>query len=170
MLGAGLTERDDEEIRVRDEWLRTTDGRERLRVGTVDSFQGKEFDVVFLSLTRSNNVRGEDDAAQRRRYGFLMLENRLCVAMSRQRRAARGGWGFRHDQGTSSQIRRTSLGCVPRALRGAKWQRHSVLKRRSSPMIRGRGMRIPVGATTGCGWVGPLGHFAWSPRNSEAAG
>ena len=86
MLGAGLTERDDEEIRVRDEWLRTTDGRERLRVGTVDSFQGKEFDVVFLSLTRSNNVRGEDDAAQRRRYGFLMLENRLCVAMSRQQR------------------------------------------------------------------------------------
>ena len=86
MLGAGLTERDDEEVRVRDEWLRTTDGRERLRVGTVDSFQGKEFDVVFLSLTRSNNFRGEDDAAQRRRYGFLMLENRLCVAMSRQQR------------------------------------------------------------------------------------
>ena len=86
MLRAGLTERDDDEVRIRDEWLRTTDGRERLRVGTVDSFQGKEFDVVFLSLTRSNDIRGEDDAAQRRRYGFLMLENRLCVAMSRQQR------------------------------------------------------------------------------------
>ena len=86
MLRAGLTERDDDEVRIRDEWLRTTDGRERLRVGTVDSFQGKEFDVVFLSLTRSNDVRGADAAAQRRRYGFLMLENRLCVAMSRQQR------------------------------------------------------------------------------------
>ena len=86
MLDVGLTAHDDEGVHIRDDWLRTTDGRERLRVGTVDSFQGKEFDIVFLSLTRSNNVRGENDAASRRRYGFLMLENRLCVAMSRQQR------------------------------------------------------------------------------------
>ena len=86
MLGVGLAEHGDEGLRVTDEWRRTTDGRERLRVGTVDAFQGKEFDIVFLSLTRSNDVRGEDDAAKRRRYGFLMLENRLCVAMSRQQR------------------------------------------------------------------------------------
>lgn len=84
MLQVGLTEPDDEGVRVGDQWRYTTGGRERLRVGTVDSFQGKEFDVVFLSLTRSNSVRGEDDTAMRRRYGFLMLENRLCVAMSRQ--------------------------------------------------------------------------------------
>lgn len=86
MLGVGLTEHGDEGLRVADEWRHTADGRERLRVGTVDAFQGKEFDIVFLSLTRSNDVRGEDDAAKRRRYGFLMLENRLCVAMSRQQR------------------------------------------------------------------------------------
>ena len=86
MREVGLAERVDEEDRIRDEWRHTMDGRERLRVGTVDSFQGKEFDVVFLSLTRSNTVRGESEAAMRRRYGFLMLENRLCVAMSRQQR------------------------------------------------------------------------------------
>lgn len=87
MTEQGLTERDAEgAIGVREEWRLTADGRERLRVGTVDSFQGKEFDVVFLSLTRSNRVQGDDDAARRRRYGFLLLKNRLCVAMSRQQR------------------------------------------------------------------------------------
>jgi superfamily I DNA and/or RNA helicase len=59
---------------------------ERLRIGTVDAFQGKEFDVVFLSVTRSNNLPGQTDEQQRRKYGHLMLENRLCVAMSRQQR------------------------------------------------------------------------------------
>ena len=51
-----------------------TDG---FRVGTVDAFQGREFDVVFLSTVRSND---------RARFGFLSLPNRLCVALSRQKR------------------------------------------------------------------------------------
>ena len=85
--GDGLTEPDDEGgHRIRDEWRRTGDGRERLRIGTVDAFQGKEFDIVFLSLTRSNDLPVKDEATRRRRYGFLLLENRLCVAMSRQHR------------------------------------------------------------------------------------
>jgi len=87
MSNFDLTEQDDAgDYRVRDRWRRTTDGRERLRVGTVDAFQGKEFDIVFLSLARSNRVRVADEASRRRRYGFLLLENRLCVAMSRQHR------------------------------------------------------------------------------------
>ena len=87
MRGVGLTESDDEGgLRVRDRWRRTSDGRERLRIGTVDAFQGKEFDVVFLSLTRSNRTQVKNEATRRRRYGFLLLENRLCVAMSRQHR------------------------------------------------------------------------------------
>jgi energy-coupling factor transporter ATP-binding protein EcfA2 len=63
-------------------------GQERLRVGTVDAFQGKEFDVVFLSVVRSNkeDPSQDDEIKQRRKYGFLTLENRLCVAMSRQKR------------------------------------------------------------------------------------
>lgn len=58
---------------------------ERLRVGTVDAFQGKEFDVVFLSMTRSNDVVPDDERKVRRKWGHLTLANRLCVAMSRQR-------------------------------------------------------------------------------------
>ena len=67
-------------------------GHRRLEVGTVDAFQGKEHDVVVLSLTRSNQVRlpqpGAEDFEKRARwkYGFLTLPNRLCVAMSRQKR------------------------------------------------------------------------------------
>ena len=67
-----------------------SDGRERLverlRIGTVDAFQGKEFDVVFLSAVRSNDHDDNDERARRRRYGHLMSPNRLCVSMSRQKR------------------------------------------------------------------------------------
>ena len=48
-----------------------------IRVGSVDAFQGREFDVVFLSCVRSN---------PRAAVGFLALENRICVAMSRARK------------------------------------------------------------------------------------
>lgn len=53
----------------------------RIQVGTVDAFQGKEFDVVLLSVVRSNQ---EKEA--RRRVGFLNNDNRLCVAFSRAKR------------------------------------------------------------------------------------
>lgn len=61
---------------------------ERIQIGTVDSLQGKEFDVVLLSLTRSNKhpVSNSDERVMRKKYGFLTLVNRLCVAMSRQRK------------------------------------------------------------------------------------
>lgn len=59
--------------------LRRPNGRvsERLRSGTVDAFQGMEFDVVLLSMVRSN-ARGA--------FGHVTSPNRLCVAMSRQKR------------------------------------------------------------------------------------
>ena len=60
----------------------TADGREKLRIGTVDSFQGKEFDIVILSTVRSNNIDRTDDNVLRV-FGFLTLENRLNVAFSR---------------------------------------------------------------------------------------
>jgi hypothetical protein len=59
----------------------------RAFLGTVDAFQGREFDVVILSPVRSNDLPvGKGAAAGRRRYGFLTIENRACVAMSRARR------------------------------------------------------------------------------------
>jgi hypothetical protein len=82
---------DDGGREIAQRWQRGSDheGRpiSRLRVGTVDAFQGREFDVVLLSLTRSSRPVGSTDPlALRRRFGHLMLENRLCVAMSRQKR------------------------------------------------------------------------------------
>ena len=53
----------------------------RVRVGNVDAFQGREFDHVALSLARSNSNTHPVGA-----FGLLTLVNRLCVAMSRQRK------------------------------------------------------------------------------------
>jgi superfamily I DNA and/or RNA helicase len=87
----GLAIRDADGYRIIQKYRYATDhmGRqaERVQIGTVDSFQGKEFDVVILSLTRCNSHKpSADEEALRRKYGFLTLINRLCVAMSRQRR------------------------------------------------------------------------------------
>lgn len=57
---------------------------ERLRIGTVDAFQGKEFDIVVLSMVRSDAIRS--DRSPRSVFGFLTVENRFCVALSRQKR------------------------------------------------------------------------------------
>lgn len=84
---------------------------EGVSVGTVDAFQGKEYDVIFLSIVRTGicidekklemlekqKPAGQDadedetfkdqwEMAGRRQYGFLTSKNRLCVAMSRQKR------------------------------------------------------------------------------------
>ena len=76
--------------RICEAWRTTRDHsgklKERLRIGTVDAFQGKEFDVVLLSVTRSNDLPADEPRQIRRKYGHLALENRLCVAMSRQQR------------------------------------------------------------------------------------
>ena len=49
----------------------------QVRLTTVDNFQGEENDVILLSLVRSN----KDDQA-----GFIKMENRACVALSRARK------------------------------------------------------------------------------------
>ncbi len=46
----------------------------RIFVGTVDSFQGEEYDYILLSAVRAN---------PQHRVGFLATPNRLCVALSR---------------------------------------------------------------------------------------
>lgn len=63
----------------------------RVRIGTVDSFQGMEFDVVFLSVVRTTPSNFSVDASTResqarRTFGHLGLYNRLNVAMSRQKK------------------------------------------------------------------------------------
>ena len=89
----GLADQDDGDVRIARQYRQTDLGEERLRVGTVDAFQGKEFDVVFLSVVRANDkvVSDQIDGVERDRlltgkYGHLRLANRLNVAMSRQRK------------------------------------------------------------------------------------
>lgn len=48
-----------------------------LNVVTVDSYQGEENDIVLLSLVRSNRNHN---------IGFLSVDNRVCVALSRAKR------------------------------------------------------------------------------------
>ncbi|MFD0254030.1 DEAD/DEAH box helicase [Streptomyces sp. NPDC127113] len=57
---------------------------DRLRVGTVDAFQGMEFSVTYLSTVRSCVPDARTET--KRAYGHLTVANRLCVAMSRQQR------------------------------------------------------------------------------------
>jgi superfamily I DNA and/or RNA helicase len=93
LVDHGLAEEEDGEIRIARPYRQTESGDERLRVGTVDAFQGKEFDVVFLSIVRANDlvVSDQKEGDERERllngkYGHLRLANRLNVAMSRQRK------------------------------------------------------------------------------------
>lgn len=60
---------------------------DRLEVGTVDAFQGKEADIVLLSVVRTQREFPPKRRTQGAIFGHLAHENRLCVSMSRQRRA-----------------------------------------------------------------------------------
>jgi DNA polymerase III delta prime subunit len=92
----GITERaQDGTWQICQEYRSFENGEERLRIGTVDAFQGMEFDIVFLSMVRSQDmnalppqIRNEEDykKKQQKLFGHLMSENRLCVSMSRQKK------------------------------------------------------------------------------------
>lgn len=92
----GITEKaQDGTWQICQEYRTLENGEERLRIGTVDAFQGMEFDVVFLSMVRSQSmedlpphIRNEEDykKKQQKLFGHLMSENRLCVSMSRQKK------------------------------------------------------------------------------------
>jgi superfamily I DNA and/or RNA helicase len=94
----GITTRDsDGKWQINDDYLMLEGDspKEKLRIGTVDSFQGMEFDVVFLSIVRSQNEqiinnrlkKSEDERwAAMGLFGHLISENRLCVSMSRQKK------------------------------------------------------------------------------------
>ncbi|MBE4459593.1 DEAD/DEAH box helicase [Vibrio parahaemolyticus] len=92
----GITEKaQDGTWQICQEYRVLENGEERLRIGTVDAFQGMEFDIVFLSMVRSQDmdslsphIRNEKDykKKQQKLFGHLMSENRLCVSMSRQKK------------------------------------------------------------------------------------
>ena len=85
-LRAGYTRMNkDGDYEIAPDFLETRDHREKLRIGSVDSFQGKEFDIVILSTVRCNDF-DRTEGNERSVFGFLTLFNRLNVAFSRAQR------------------------------------------------------------------------------------
>ncbi|MEI8347938.1 MAG: AAA domain-containing protein, partial [Pseudomonadota bacterium] len=87
LVTLGVAETTKDGLGIKPAW-RQSDSGERLRIGTVDAFQGKEFDVVLLSIVRSGKYSAKkiSEDSKNSRYGFLRLPNRMNVAMSRQKR------------------------------------------------------------------------------------
>ncbi len=54
-----------------------------VKVGTVDSYQGKENPIVILSLVRNNELGGFEAGTKTIQDGFLVTPNRINVAVSR---------------------------------------------------------------------------------------
>jgi len=47
-----------------------------------------EFDIVFLSVVRSRDIKRINDKLKNYNlFGFLISKNRLCVSMSRQKKS-----------------------------------------------------------------------------------
>ncbi len=92
----GITERaQDGTWQIYQKYRFLENGEERLRIGTVDAFQGMEFDIVFLSMVRTQESKrlaswiekeSDSDKVKRGVFGHLMSKNRLCVSMSRQKK------------------------------------------------------------------------------------
>ncbi|MEM5534363.1 DEAD/DEAH box helicase [Pseudoalteromonas arctica] len=87
MISNGVMEKSVAGNVVATEYTSLSNGDERFRVGSVDAFQGKEFDVVLLSTVRHWQ---EPDTLTKEsvnnQLGFLRIPNRINVAMSRQKR------------------------------------------------------------------------------------
>ena len=67
---------------INDHLILNDEEKDRIEIGTVDAFQGKEFDYVLLSCVRSNTICSNNTHD----VGFLDKPNRLCVAFSRARK------------------------------------------------------------------------------------
>lgn len=87
MVDKGIMKKTFDEYEPATGYDQLSNGDERFRVGSVDAFQGKEFDVVLLSTVRSwrsGTSFNSDDI--NKQLGFLRIINRINVAMSRQKR------------------------------------------------------------------------------------
>ncbi|XP_028413342.1 NFX1-type zinc finger-containing protein 1-like [Dendronephthya gigantea] len=60
--------------------------KEGLRVCVVDNFQGEENDIILLSLVRSQVMTTKEKREIRRLIGFLSIDNRICVSLSRAKK------------------------------------------------------------------------------------
>ena len=78
--------------------------KDRLKIDTVDAFQGLECDIVILSMVRSNPY----NKFKKGSFGFLKDERHLCVALSRQKRClivVGNGSGMLETENAQSSVR-----------------------------------------------------------------
>ena len=52
----------------------------------VDNFQGEENEIILLSLVRSQDITTKEKRDIRRLIGFLAIDNRICVSLSRAKK------------------------------------------------------------------------------------
>lgn len=91
----------------------------QIKLGTVDSYQGKENPIVLLSLVRNNAMGPVEGGVKRIQEGFLAAPNRINVAVSRAMDrlvivGARRRWceGGPMNLMSSSFTRRVTEGCA----------------------------------------------------------
>ena len=82
--------------------LKTSKATKDIRVCTVDNYQGEENDIILLSLVRSNNEN---------KIGFLKIENRICVALSRARKGLYciGNFNLLHNTSAKQQTKWSAI-------------------------------------------------------------
>ncbi|TIQ16864.1 MAG: hypothetical protein E5X51_33195 [Mesorhizobium sp.] len=121
-----------------------------VKVGTVDSYQGKENPIVILSLVRNNEHGGIEAGIKTIKDGFLVTPNRINVAVSRamdrlvivgSRHRWKGnrpmghlsaGFGRRTDEGVASAIAVEDLLGVQTERDGEGSSRDSLTKKRGA--------------------------------------
>ena len=52
----------------------------------VDNFQGEENEIILLSLVRSQDITTNEKREVRKLIGFLAIDNRICVSLSRAKK------------------------------------------------------------------------------------
>ena len=141
---------------------------EGVRVSTVDNYQGEENDIILLSLVRSNSQGS---------IGFLGIDNRVCVALSRARQALYCIGNFK-QLCSKSHLWNRILTYVKRAgMLGdgltLQCQKHPQYSKKVS---NGKTIRVafpeggctkPCSARLECGHVCQLSCHSWDPRHSQ---
>ena len=141
---------------------------EGVRVSTVDNYQGEENDIILLSLVRSNSQGS---------IGFLGIDNRVCVALSRARHGLYCVGNFAQLCNKSvlwskilTYVQRDGMLGADLVLQCQKHPEYSE-KVSDSQAIKTKfpegGCTQPCSSRLACGHVCQLSCHSWDPRHEE---
>jgi len=137
-----------------------------VRVSTVDNYQGEENDIILLSLVRSNKEGA---------IGFLGIDNRVCVALSRAKHALYciGNFSQLCSKSGLWQKIMTYVHSVKKVGDGVllQCQKHPKYEQvvKDGPSIRQKfpegGCTAPCNSRLECGHTCQLSCHSWDPRH-----